>query len=289
MYLSNEKEWKKFIDSIYFSYNELDGKNHKEELKNLLIKTIHNLGKDKQFGIQFSGGLDSSFIALICKELKLKFKCYTVGIKNAPDLEYALMLASKLNLDLKLKIYSLQEIEEILKNVVKLLKNTDVTNVAVGCVNYASLQLAKEDKIKYMFSGSGSEEIYAGYERHLKSYKQGHKEAHEECFNGLKNMWQRDLERDLKLSNYYKIKYLLPFLDKEVIKESMKIHPKFKISKDSKKLILREIAYDLGLKREIAYRPKKASQYGSSFIKAIDKIARKNNFKYKLDYIRSLK
>jgi len=66
----------------------------------------------------------------------------------------------------------------------------------------------------------------------------------------------------------------------------MQIPAKYKIDKENK-LILREISYDLGLK-EFAFRKKKAAQYGSNFIKALDKIAKKNGFKYKKEYLQSL-
>ena len=41
----------------------------------------------------------------------------------------------------------------------------------------------------------------------------------------------------------------------------------------------------LGLKKEFAFRKKKAAQYGSNFDKAILKLAKKNGFKYKKEYL----
>ena len=65
----------------------------------------------------------------------------------------------------------------------------------------------------------------------------------------------------------------------------MKIHPKLKIDNDTKKIILRLLAINLGLKKEFAMRKKVAAQYGSNFDKAIEKLAKRNDFKIKGDYL----
>ena len=59
-------------------------------------------------------------------------------------------------------------------------------------------------------------------------------------------------------------------------------------SVDNKKIILREIAEDFGLEKEFAWRKKKAAQYGSNFVKGIDKLAKKHNFTTKKEYLQSL-
>ena len=127
----------------------------------------------------------------------------------------------------------------------------------------------------------GSEEIFAGYERHKKS-----KDVNEECWNGLRKMYERDLIRDNLIAGKYKINFLTPFLDEELIKEAMSIPGNLKLNDKNNKLILREISSELLGK--FALRKKKAAQYGSSFIKGIDKLARLNNFKYMKDYLTSL-
>ena len=62
----------------------------------------------------------------------------------------------------------------------------------------------------------------------------------------------------------------------------------FKLDNNNKKIILREAAEFLGLNKEFAWRKKQAAQYGSNFVNGIDKLARKNGFKLKKDYLQSL-
>jgi asparagine synthase (glutamine-hydrolysing) len=97
----------------------------------------------------------------------------------------------------------------------------------------------------------GSEEIFAGYQRHAKA-----DEVNEECWAGWKSTWERDLTRDAALGEHLKIKVLVPFMDEEVIKKAMGIDGSKKINSETRKVILREIAEELGLLKEIAWRKK---------------------------------
>jgi len=280
--LIKEAEWKKEISKL-----KVKGKSNKEKLKNSIIDSIKQRIPNKKFGIAFSGGVDSSLIALICKKLKANFICYCVGLKNSEDLAYAKKTAKKLKLNLKTKQLNLKEAKKIIKQTAKILskqKNQNLAvNIGVGSVLYSVIKLAKKDKINLLFSGLGSEEIFAGYQRHKES-----KNINKECWKGLKNMWKRDLIRDYTISNELKIKLATPFLDREVIKTAMQISVKQKLTKTQNKIILREIARELGLPKEIAQRKKRAAQYGSRFDKAIAKLTKKSGFIFKKDYLKSL-
>ena len=81
---------------------------------------------------------------------------------------------------------------------------------------------------------------------------------------------------------YNNIKLKIPFLDKKLIEYSLTIPEKYKIN-DNDKAVLREVAFELGLSKEIAYRKKIAAQYGSNFAKAIEKLAK--GYKNKSEYL----
>jgi len=203
----------------------------------------------------------------------------------AADITEAKRLAEELGLELKYRIFNLEEVEKIIKKTIEVLKKvgkTDVVNVGVGGVVVAAIELAKKDRINYFLGGLGSEEIFAGYERHEKA-----KEINEECWKGLKGMWSRDLVRDFNLSLDLRVELKTPFLDKELIEYVMKIPEEWKLDAREKKIILREVAE--GFLGKFAWRKKKAAQYGSCFDKAINKLAKREGFKLKKDYLESLK
>ncbi len=281
-----EEEWKKEISALKQNVSINDKKEILDFLKKELTYSIEKLLPKEKFGVLFSGGVDSTLIAFICKKLNKDFICYCVGLEGSEDLIAAKKTAKALGFSLKYKQLTLDEAEKIIKKTVKILgkKLNNVVNVGVGAVEVACFEIAKKDEIKYFFGGLGSEEIFGGYLRHENS-----KDINKECFSGLKKMWQRDLLRDFAIAKYYNFKFAAPFLEKELIRLSFKIPSKYKIKNNIKKYILREAALGLGLKKKFSFRKKKAAQYGSNFDKAIQKLAKKNNFKYKKDYLYSIK
>ncbi|MBT4804704.1 asparagine synthase [Candidatus Woesearchaeota archaeon] len=287
--LIHKLDWGKLIDTFQSQETITSKEEAKTILKEKLIQAVKLRLPTARFGIFFSGGVDSSLIAAIAKIFHQDFTCYAVGFqddetKEPDDITEAKKVAKKLNLNLKYKIYNLEETETIIKKTITILKKvnkTDVVNIGVGAVVLAAAELGKEDNINYFFSGLGSEEIFAGYDRHDKVANINH-----ECWSGLKYMHDRDLVRDFTLAKELNIEIKTPFLDKDLIAYAMNLPGDWKIVEEKKKVILREVAEEfLG---EFAWRKKKAAQYGSCFDKAISKLTRNNGFKLKKDYLDSL-
>jgi len=285
-----ENLWLKFIDSLQNDFDNLETNKEraKRELAESIIQAIKKRTASK-FGILFSGGVDSSLIAFVAKQLKCDFTCYTIGFENSDDIAWAQKIANEYKFNFKYKTLNLNEFENVVKYVTKLLNDADIVKVGVGSVLYAASKLSLSDNNNVLFGGLGSEEIFAGYKRHEDALQVNRFEVlHQECWNGLKNMWSRDLVRDFTISKHLGLDLRVPFLDKEVIKVAMNIHPMFKLDNKDKKIILREAAEFIGLKTEFAWRKKQAAQYGSNFINGIEKLAKKNGFKLKKDYLQSL-
>lgn len=279
--LISEDNWKAYISKLENNIKDTD--NNKSILKEKLVKAIKKRSQGK-FGVAFSGGVDSSFISLILKKGNKEFTCFSVGLENSPDIQHAEMIAEFLKLKLKKTVLNIEQLEKSIPKVMKIVKSRNVVSVGVGLVVYHVLELASQHDVSRIYSGLGSEEIFAGYHRHAEALEKGYKELHEECWQGLKNMWQRDFTRDYTLAKYFNAEFLTPFLDKEVIKTAMNIHPKYKLNKENKKIIFSEIADISGL-GQYAWRKKKAAQYGSQVQKALKKISKNNGFNYIKDYL----
>ena len=197
LYLKNnnliEKEsWENLISSMETPFDALETNKErskrdlKEAIEKAVIKRAKNLG---HFGILFSGGVDSTLLALICKNYNLNFTCYSIGIENSQDLDFAQQIAKKHSFNLKFKLMNLEEMESSVKHTLKILQSDDMVWASVGSVVYAVLNLALENSEKILFSGLGAEEIFAGYQRHEEAFQDNNFEAlHKECWSGLKNM-----------------------------------------------------------------------------------------------------
>ena len=73
----------------------------------------------------------------------------------------------------------------------------------------------------------------------------------------------------------------------DVVELALRLPLNFKIRNGVRKYILRKVAKEIGLPREIYERPKKAVQYGSGFVKVVRKIAKRNGLNVP-DYLRRL-
>ncbi len=254
--------------SIYAAFSEAVGK---------------RASGNKGFGVLFSGGVDSSFIAFLLKNLGCRFTCFSVGVNGSRDLAAAGHAAKKLRLKLVSKEFSIAAAEKVIREAVLMFNTDNPVTIGIAATELASFKLAAANKASVAFTGLGSEEIFAGYQRHAVA-----RDINAECWRGLGGMWQRDFLRDFAVASHFKATALAPFLDEEVIVAAMRARPEWKISSGVKKVILREIAAAAGLPENIAYRPKLAAQYGSGFDKAIERLSRASGFRTKREYLHSL-
>ncbi|MFP4655518.1 MAG: asparagine synthetase B family protein [Methanohalobium sp.] len=263
----------------------------RNEFRYLLEDAVSIRFPDEPFGILFSGGIDSTIIAYLCKKLikhsAVDFTCYVAGLKGndsnySPDVNYAKKVADNLGLKLKIKEINYQEVEYYLKKVVPLIENTSVLRVGVALTMYAACVAAKEDGIRVMFSGSGADELLAGYNRHWKSDN-----LNQDCYQDILNIYVKNTYRDDVVSMNNNIELRVPYLDRRVVDYGLKIPACYKIDNLQKqnKLVLRMAGKQFGLPEEFVQRNKKAAQYGSRFDKAITKLAKNAGFKTKTQYL----
>src|SRR3989338_10357558 len=98
--LIKKEDWEKLIVYIETKYENLETNKERAKRKisslieNSVIERAQNTGK---FGILFSGGVDSTLIAFLCKKHGFGFTCFTIGLENSQDIEYAKRIAEKYN------------------------------------------------------------------------------------------------------------------------------------------------------------------------------------------------
>ena len=248
------------------------------KLKETFLDVLKKRIPDRKFGVLFSGGIDSTYLAYMLKKLKCDFTCYVCylgdrDMKISEDLVYSRKIAKTLGLDLVEVKVELGEVEDDLKTIVPLIEDSNVVKVGVALTFFKACKRASEDGCKVIFSGLGSEEIFAGYQRHKNS-----RNVNEECVSGLLKMYERALYRDDVITMYNGLELRVPFLDKKLVDFALKIPERYKLVDGATKVILRELAVKDGLMEDFAFRKKKAAQYGSNFHKALKKLSKKGGF-----------
>ncbi len=225
-----------------------------------ILKIIYNNIPVTNLAISFSGGLDSSILAVLARMKGAQVTLYTLSLHpESEDLKYSKMFAQ----DLGFKLVEINgELEGLMK---KWLNITDRVRaeVMVGI----ELIVSKVQENTIMF-GTGSEEIFAGYDRHYKS---------DNIKYTLISEFEMIRDREVKfiemVCQAYNKKAVLPFYDKALLEYVINNYDDRSILQDTKrkKGILRSIAIDI-LPDYIINRPKKALQYGSKINKLVSKI-----------------
>ena len=283
-------DYKDYLDlkDSYEVYKEL----LMDDLYSAVLKRVENI---TDVGLIFSGGVDSTILALILKEIAqkrndtntvkegivkpLNVKLYSVGVENSQDIKFSKKIAEELNLPLKTIIIDETTVKESIKPVLTAIEDDNIMKLGVGMTIYLATKAMKEDGIKVALSGQGADELFGGYNRYLKHFEENslidaYFSLDEEIYHDIANMYHVNLERDDAVSMANGVELRVPFLDKDIIDLALDIPGKYKIKNGEdllRKHILRDVAKFIGVPDYIALRPKKAAQYGSGINKILKK------------------
>ncbi len=277
--INHSNNYRKIIDKmkkvpIYYQ----DKMNAMEAYRVTLVNAVKKrlVGQEK-VGVLLSGGVDSSLVASIAKEIVPEVIGYTGGIEGSADLINAKIAAQSLGIPIKIRFLNHDTILEILPKVVEAIEDRDLLQIEAALPMFAALKLAKSEGIRVVLSGQGADELFAGYEWYPPIYKdKGEKVLLDNMWDDINNAYKDTLEREDKMSMWHAVELKFPFLDPEVIKISMMINPRLKINCNTGlgKVIHRQLAEELGIPSRICFRVKEGAQHGSGIHQALEELSR---------------
>ena len=265
------------------------------ELRNSLEAAVkRQLMSDVPYGVLLSGGLDSSVISAVAKKYASKrieesgkadawwpqLHSFAIGLKGAPDLAKAKLVADYIGTVHHEINYTIQEGLDAVSDVIYHIETYDVTTVRASTPMYLLARVIKSMGIKMVLSGEGADEVFGGY---LYFHKAPDAKAfHEETVRKLGKLHLYDCLRANKSLSAWGVEGRVPFLDKEFLDVAMRTNPKAKMcsilpGSDPKasmeKRIVREAFEDM-LPEEVAWRQKEqvSDGVGYSWIDTLKKI-----------------
>lgn len=241
-----------------------------DKIKSTLISTIQTqlLGTDS-LAIAFSGSLDSSLVTyIVLRYTIVKPHLYTIGYPDCYDFIVAKKSYECLNMhnNLEHTFITLTDdiVEEKLSQYQKLTNDIDKVSISFTLPFFILLERISENVI---MTGHGADTLFGGFHKYLKSKKLKVKIKKE-----YKNFKTLLPTRELLIAKHFDKKLLLPFVEDKLSEEVMKMPDKLFIKGEERKFILRQVAGDLDLPKQIINRPKKAFQYSTGIIKTLKKI-----------------
>ena len=236
------------------------------------------LMSDVPYGVLLSGGLDSSVISAIAEkysEMRIednsqtkaywpRLHSFAVGLKGAPDLAKARLVADHIGTVHHEINYTIQEGLDAIRDVIYFIETYDVTTVRASTPMYLLARVIKSMGIKMVLSGEGADEIFGGY---LYFHKAPTAQAfHEETVRKLSKLHLYDCLRANKSLSAWGVEGRVPFLDKEFLDVAMRTNPKDKMCPGTtiEKRIVREAFADL-LPQEVAWRQKEQFSDGVGY------------------------
>ncbi len=236
------------------------------------------LMSDVPYGVLLSGGLDSSIISALAQKFSehrveddSKTKAYwprlhsfAVGLKGAPDLAKARLVADHIGTVHHEINYTVQEGLDAIRDVIYYIETYDVTTVRASTPMYLLARVIKSMGIKMVLSGEGADEIFGGYLYFHKAPSA--RDFHEETVRKLGKLYLYDCLRANKSLSAWGVEGRVPFLDKEFLDVAMRINPESKMCPGTtiEKKIVREAFADL-LPDAVAWRQKEQFSDGVGY------------------------
>ena len=144
---------------------------------------------------------------------------FAVGLKGAPDLAKARLVAEHIGTVHHEINYTIQEGLDAIRDVIYFIETYDVTTVRASTPMYLLARVIRSMGIKMVLSGEGADEVFGGY---LYFHKAPNAKAfHEETVRKLGKLYLYDCLRANKSLAAWGIEGRVPFLDKEFLDVAM--------------------------------------------------------------------
>jgi len=244
--------------------------------------------------VAFSGGVDSTLVASGFPDAPL----YVVGFEGCHDIAAAREAAAAIDRadDLIVIELSHDDLIDAVPRVAAATGRTNPMDVTIALPLLVVAERAAADGYDRLALGQGADELFGGYSKVVEP-ADDHRVDSDTVRGAVREAVETlpgQLERDVCGLSAAGVEPVTPFLQDRVVDAALRLPGELLATPESRKVALRRVAREtVGLPESVAGADKKAVQYGTYVSRELDRLARQNGYKRRMDdhvgqYIREL-
>ena len=244
--------------------------------------------------VAFSGGVDSTLVASGFPNAPL----YVVGFEGCHDIAAAREAATAIGRADDLTVIELthDDLIDAVPRVAAAIGRTNPMDVTIALPLFVVAERAAADGYDCLALGQGADELFGGYAKVVEP-SEDHRVEGDTVRGAVRETIETlpgQLERDVCGLSAAGIEPVTPFLQDRVVDAALRLPGELLATPEARKIALRQFAREsVGLPESVADADKKAVQYGTYVSRELDRLARQNGYKRRMDdhvgqYIREL-
>jgi len=154
-----------------------------DEMQNAVKETI----SDKKIGVAFSGGVDSTLLAKLVKDMGYDIHLLTIGFQDSHDINFAKEVNQLLNLPHSISEIDPEKFKEVSQKINQTIKSDNLSWNENSIAFYYVAELAQKNGLKTVVTANGIDELFCGYNSYREAIEEGEDEVVKMMNDKLKN------------------------------------------------------------------------------------------------------
>ena len=233
-----------------------------------------------RLAVAFSGGVDSAVVASAVPDAP----CYVAGFEGSHDIAAAREAAATMDRELRVVELTHDDLRRAVPEIVAATGRRNPMDLAIVAPLYLTATAAAADGVDRLAVGQGADELFGGYSKVVDPATDDRVDA--DTVRGARtetvHTLPSQLTRDVLALRAAGVEPVAPLLDDRLVDAALRLPGHLLATPRERKVALRRAATGL-VPDPVRTAEKKAVQYGTYVSRELDRLARQNGFKRRMD------